>query len=81
MLRKSIAENIKENPKSFWSFIKEKTSVKSGIGGLKYELGQKTNDDTEKCEILSNFFTSVFTNEQSHPPKFDMKQTIMLVKS
>ena len=58
---KSIAENIKENPKSFWSFVKEKTSVKSGIGGLQNEQGQKTNDDTEKCEILNNFFTSVFT--------------------
>ena len=70
----SIAENIKENPKSFWSFIKEQTSVKSGIGGLQNEQGQKTNDDTEKCEILNNFFTPVFTNEQSDPPKFEMKE-------
>ena len=72
-MQKSIAENIKENPKSFWSFVKEKTSVKSGIGGLQNEQGQKTNDGTEKCEILNNFFTSVFINEQSDPPKFEMK--------
>ena len=40
---------------------------------LKNEQGQKTNVDTEKCEILNNFFTSVFTNEQSDHPTFEMK--------
>ena len=70
---KSIAENIKVNPKSFWSFIKEKTSVKSGIGDLQNDHGQKIKDDTEKCEMLNNFFTSVFTNQQTDPPKFDIK--------
>ena len=39
----------------------------------KNEQGQKTNDDTEKSEISYNFFTSVFTNEQSDPTKFEMK--------
>ena len=37
----------------------------------RFDLVQSIN--TEKCEILNNFFTSIFTNEQSDPPKFEMK--------
>ena len=37
----------------------------------RFYLVQSIN--TEKCEILYNFFTSEFTNEQSDPPKFEMK--------
>lgn len=68
---KGIAASIKENPKSFWSFVKWKTNVKSGINDLQNDQGEKIKEDAEKCELLNNFFTSVFTNEQSEPPSFD----------
>ena len=70
---KSIAKDIKQNPKSFWRFIKDKTSVKSGIGDLQNNQGMKISDDTEKCEMLNGFFTSVFTNEQTEAPNIDTK--------
>ncbi|MEW8545341.1 MAG: reverse transcriptase family protein, partial [Candidatus Thiodiazotropha sp.] len=68
---KGIAASIKDNPKSFWSFVREKTNVKSGINDLQNDQGEKIKEDTEKCELLNDFFTSVFTNEQSEPPTFD----------
>ena len=38
---------------------------------MQNDQGEKIKEDAEKCELLNNYFTSVFTNEQSEPPSFD----------
>ena len=58
-----IANNIKHNPKAFYQYIASKTIKREGIADLENEKGELINIDKEKCEILNNFFASVFTNE------------------
>ena len=58
-----IAKQMKHNTKAFYQFISSKTTKKDCIPDLINEKGDKTKDDTEKSEILNNFFSSVFTKE------------------
>eukprot|EP00057_Strongylocentrotus_purpuratus_P009185 XP_011663659.1 PREDICTED: RNA-directed DNA polymerase from mobile element jockey-like [Strongylocentrotus purpuratus] len=58
-----LAQEIKENPKGFWNYVRSKTKVKSGISDLIKEDGSKTTSDEEKAEVLNEFFASVFTRE------------------
>ena len=58
-----IAKNIKQNPKAFYQYVASKTLKKETITELENEKGVLINNDQEKCEILNNFFSSVFTNE------------------
>ncbi|KAK3748663.1 hypothetical protein RRG08_000895 [Elysia crispata] len=62
-LEKTVAADCKKNPKAFWSYVKSKTTVRSGIGDLKKEDGTRTSSDQEKAETLNSFFQSVFTCE------------------
>ena len=41
--------------------IKWKTSCRSGIPDLDKGDGSKTKTDSEKMEVLNNFFKSIFT--------------------
>ncbi|KAK3777007.1 hypothetical protein RRG08_008862 [Elysia crispata] len=62
-LEKTVAEQAKRNPKSFWSYVKAKTSTRSGIGDLKRDDGTIASTDKEKVQVLNDFFQSVFTEE------------------
>ena len=59
----NIAKNIKQNPKAFYQYVASKTLKKEGVKELENDKGELTNNDHEKCEILNNFFSSVFTKE------------------
>ena len=63
---KEIAQTSKSNPKNFWKYVNSKRKTASGIS----ELHTKTDDSTfvaesdeDKAEVLSDFFSSVFTKE------------------
>ena len=56
-------ESYKFNPKEFYSFIKSKKALTCNIGSLAKEHNNHTNDENEIVTILSNFFASVFTEE------------------
>ena len=63
---KQEAESAKTNSKNFWKFVNSKRKCKSGIS----ELHEKTDTgtfiascDRDKSEILANFLSSVFTEE------------------
>ena len=58
-----IAKNIKQNPKAFYQFISSKLLKKDGVADLVDEKGVFTKNDTEKCEVINQFFSSVFTKE------------------
>ena len=61
---RQVADNITENPKKFWGYVKSKTTVKERIPSLRpSDDAEPTYESREKAEILSNFFASVFTVE------------------
>ena len=72
----TVAEQSKNNPKSFWSYVKSKTSTRTGIPDLKKEDGEMATSDKDKAETLNNFFQSVFTEEPPGdlpiPPSFKL---------
>ena len=75
---KKIANESKRNPKKFWNYVKSKLKTKPGISELLINETNKnqetTKTDEEKAEVLSKFFTSVFTEEPDGDlPKMDMK--------
>ncbi len=50
----------------------QKTKTKDIIGNLENDNGEIETDSKERAEILNNFFTSVFTNEDTaNIPDFD----------
>ena len=65
---------MKISPKTFWSHVKEETKSKSTIGDIKDKNGEIKTEDTDKAEILNDFFASVFTVEgNSEIPEFERK--------
>ena len=60
---KKLSFDVKSNPKRFYSYIRSRTKVKEIIGPLKDGSGQLISNDEQKCEILNEYFGSVFTEE------------------
>ena len=60
---KEISSEVKTNPKKFWSYVRQKTTIREAIPALIKPNGMLTNTDDEKAEVLANFFASVFTDE------------------
>ena len=58
-----LADNIKEDPKSFYAYVRSKSRARVGIGSLKDEHGAIVEEVTDMTRILNNYFTSVFTSE------------------
>ena len=58
-----LARNIKQDSKSFYSYIRSKQRCKEVVGPLKDDLGNVINDDKLTADVLNNYFVSVFTNE------------------
>ena len=61
-----IASECKVHPKAFWSYVNSRTKSTSLIPELLKPDGSKTSSDSEKAEILNNFFSSVFTHDDEH---------------
>jgi len=57
---------------SFYRFFNGKLSCrpKSGVGPLKAKSGELIVDDAKKAEMLNNYFTSVFTDDDGTLPYF-----------
>jgi hypothetical protein len=69
---RNLAEEVKNNPKAFWKYVRSKTKVKTGIKDLKKDDGSYAHSDGEKAELLNAFFASVYTDEDtSHIPTPD----------
>ena len=56
-----IAKDIKNNPKAFYQYISSKLLKKESIADLIDKNGNLNKTDFNKCEILNDFFSSVFT--------------------
>ena len=59
---KDMVENLRENPRGLWKYIRSKNMENCGIPTLKKE-GTNYITDMEKAHILSDHFRSVFTQE------------------
>ena len=60
-----IAKNIKTNSKAFYQYIASKTVIKEGIYNLINKNGDVIKEDKDKCELLNDYFSSVFTTEDT----------------
>ena len=62
-----VAKAAKTNPKIFWTYVMNKTSIKSTIGDIKTHVNNEdviiSNDD-EKASAFCKYFSSVFTVEE-----------------
>lgn len=62
-----ISKKAKSNPKLVWQYIKSKSKTREGIGELYVDQcskkGKKTDKDSDKANILGEFFCSVFVKE------------------
>lgn len=68
---KGIAQGAKNSPKPFWAYVKEKTKSKTGIGDIVDKDGKVNTEDSDKADVLNEFFASVFTVEgNSEMPNF-----------
>jgi len=67
---KKLAKN-NGNSKPFYSYLKNKTEARAGIGPLSKDDNSVTTDSREMAEILNRFFSSVFTEEDPNevPPE------------
>jgi len=60
-----LAKNIKSDVKSFFAYARSKSKAKSRVGPLEDETGTLVNSDEGMCESFNDYFTSVFTREDT----------------
>ena len=69
---KRLSENIKSNSKVVWNYVQLKCKTRESVGNLVDEGGEIVSEGTKKATILNEFFTSVFTKENtSEMPTFN----------
>ena len=59
-----LTQNIKADPKSFYSYVKSKSRTIVKVGPLKDENKRIVTDSEEMRKVLNNYFTFVFTKEE-----------------
>ena len=68
-IERDIARDSKANPPKFRQYVNKKTSIKQGVPDLVYEDDdgneKNTTNNQEKAEVLADFFSSVFTEEDT----------------
>ena len=60
---RKLAENINNDSKSFFAYIRTKSRTKAKLAPLVNKLGELSLDDRSNANILNNSFGSVFTKE------------------
>jgi Reverse transcriptase (RNA-dependent DNA polymerase)/Endonuclease-reverse transcriptase len=58
-----LADNIKQDSKSFYAYIRSKQRCREKVGPLKDLVGDVVSDDKLTADILNKYFASVFTIE------------------
>jgi hypothetical protein len=60
----NLAEQIKENPKLFYGYVRSKSKTKVKVGPLENRDGKIVGDSKGMSKLLSEYFSSVFTEEE-----------------
>lgn len=74
MYEEDLVKQAKHKPKVIWNYINKRTKIKTKIGDLYSNQNDtdslKTDDDKQKADILSDYFSSVFVTEpEGHIPE------------
>ncbi|NXF84353.1 RTJK polymerase, partial [Sclerurus mexicanus] len=56
-----LARGVKDNRKSFFKYMADKTNTRGNVGPLMNEVGALVTEDTEKAKLLNAFFASVYS--------------------
>jgi len=64
-LELNLANDVKDNKKSFFKCISSKRKSRENVGPLLKEVGVLVTENAEKAELLNAFFSSVFTAKAS----------------
>ena len=59
----TLAEKIKEDPKSFYGYVRTQSKTKVKVGPLENRQGSIVGDNKGMSVILSEYFSTVFTDE------------------
>jgi ribonucleases P/MRP protein subunit RPP40 len=60
---RKLVKDIKVNPKSFYSYVRSKARTKDKVCPLKDKKGDIVVEDEGVCNILNEYFSSVYTEE------------------
>ena len=63
---KSLAGRIKENPKAFYRYVRNKRMTRVRLGPIKESSGKLCVESEEIGEALNEYFLSVFTQEKDN---------------
>ena len=75
IFERTLAKDVKRNPKAIFSYANSKLKTKTGIADLDIETGKATTDN-EKAEALNELFSDAFTEEDtSNIPSFHTEDT------
>ncbi|PKU30798.1 hypothetical protein llap_18899 [Limosa lapponica baueri] len=62
----NLARDIKDSKKTFYRYVRDKGKTKEDVGLLREETGYLVTQNTEKAELLNDFFASLFTGKGSN---------------
>ena len=61
--KKTLSDNIKNDSKSFFAYVRSKQKVRDKVGPLDNNRGNIISDGFQISEVLNEYFSSVFTTE------------------
>ncbi|KAK2146860.1 hypothetical protein LSH36_581g01024 [Paralvinella palmiformis] len=59
-VEKIIAREAKTRPKSFWTYLKSRTTSRESVSPLEKDNGELTNTDGEKAEVQDILLISIY---------------------
>ena len=63
-----LGVNLKTNCKDFYSYLRNKRQLKTGVPTLERSDGSRTSGSAESAEVLAEAFSSVSVHEQENLP-------------
>jgi hypothetical protein len=60
--RKALLEQLKHNPKAFWSFVRKTQGTRSTVNQLINANGEIVTISLDNANLLNFYFQSIFTN-------------------
>ena len=69
---KKLTNNLKNNSKGFYSYLRNKRQLKTGVPTLEKPDGSRTASASESAEVLADAFSSVYVHEPEGLPDVGM---------
>jgi len=76
---RQLIQNIKTKPKTFWQYVNSKVKTRPSITELLRSDGTISNSHAEIANLFNNYFSSVFTDEDTTTfPAVDLTGTPLI---